>query len=194
MPALLQRDRNLSWFLVSRGFGTLGTMANGFYTVYALRVWQAPEWQVGAFTMVFLAGQVVGNVSLGWLADRAGRRLVLVLGLSALAAGNLVALGADAETIGSVFALSGVHFASVHISSRAILLELAADERDRPTYIGLANTALAPLTFAAPLAAGLMADRVGFAPIFAAAALSTIGLGLLLVRVREPRFARARAR
>jgi MFS family permease len=74
MPALLWRDRNLSWFLVSRGFGTLGTMANGFYTVYALRVWQAPEWQVGAFTMVFLAGQVVGNIGFGWLADRAGHR------------------------------------------------------------------------------------------------------------------------
>lgn len=144
MPALLQRDPNLSWFLVARGFGTLGTMASGFYTVYALRVWQAPEWQVGVFTTLFLTGQVVGNVGLGWLADRAGHRLVLALGLAALAAGNAIALGAaSAEALGPVFAFAGVQYAAIHVSARTILLEMASGEAERPTYIGLANTALA---------------------------------------------------
>lgn len=191
MPALLRRDRNLSWFLVARGFGTLGAMANGFYTVYALRTWQAPEWQVGVFTTIFLAGQLVGNLGLGWLADRAGHRLVLVLGLGAMVAGNLAAVGAGSvETFGAVFALSGVHHAAIHVSSRTILLELAVDAVERPTYVGLANTALAPVSFGAPLVAGLMADRLGFLSVFAvAAALSTVGLALLLARVREPRHA-----
>ncbi len=192
MPALLRRDRNLSWFLVARGFGTLGAMANGFYTVYALRAWEAPEWQVGVFTTIFLAGQLVGNLGLGWLADHAGHRLVLVLGLGAMVAGNLVALGAGSvETFSPVFALAGIHNAAVHVSARTILLELAADVVERPTYIGLANTALAPLSFGAPLVAGLMADRLGFATVFGvAAALSAVSLVLLLARVREPRHAR----
>jgi MFS family permease len=195
MPALLRRDPNLSWFLVARGVGTLGAMANGFYTVYALRVWQAAEWQVGVFTTLFLAGQVAGNVGLGWLADRAGHRLVLVLGVAALAAGNLVALQAvSPETLGPVFVLSGVHFAAIHVSARTILLELATDVGERPTYVGLANTALAPISFAAPLAAGLVADRVGFPTVFAAAALlGAVAVGLLLARVREPRWLRQRA-
>ncbi|MGH7324454.1 MAG: MFS transporter [Candidatus Rokuibacteriota bacterium] len=194
MPGLLQRDRNLTWFLVARAFGTLGTMASGFYTVYALRVWQAPEWQVGAFTTIFLAGQVVGNLGLGWLADRVGHRLVLVLGVGALAAGNVVALGAaSAEALGPVFAFAGIHYAAIHVSARTILLEFAA-EAERPTYIGLTNTALAPLSFAAPLAAGLMADRLGFPVVFAAAAaLCAAGVALLLARVREPRLAGQRA-
>lgn len=195
MPALLRRDRNLSWFLVARGFGTLGTMASGFYTVYALRVWQAPEWQVGAFTTFYLAGQVAGNLALGWLADRVGHRLVLVLGLAALAAGNVVALGAaSAEMLGPVFALAGIQYAALHVSARTILLELAADEGERPTYIGLGNTALAPLSFLGPLAGGLLADRLGFPVVFAvSAAFCLVGLGLLLARVREPRLARQRA-
>lgn len=188
MPAVLRGDRNLVWFLVARTFGSLGTMANGFYTVYALRTWEAPEWQVGVFTTLFLAGQLAGNAVLGGLADRAGHRLVLVVGLAAMAAGNVVALGATSlGAVGAVFVLSGVHHASVHVSSRTILLELAP-EAERPTYIGLANTTLAPATFVAPLAAGVLADRLGFAPVFAlAAALSAVALALLVARVRDPR-------
>jgi MFS family permease len=84
--------------------------------------------------------------------------------------------------------------AAIHVSARTILLELAADEGERPTYIGLANTALAPLNFAGPLAAGLIADRLGFSAVFALAALfGALGVGLLLLRVREPRWAGQRA-
>jgi MFS family permease len=188
MPGLLRRDRNLFWFLVARAVGTLGGMASGFYTVYALRVFGAAEWQVGAFTTLLLAGQVVGNLGLGWLADRVGHRAVLVLGLGALAAGNALALAAPSvRALEPVFALLGVHYASVHISARTILLELA-EEGERPTYIGLVNTALAPLTFTAPIAAGLVADRLGFPVVFAlAAALCAVGLALLLALVHEPR-------
>jgi MFS family permease len=191
MPALLRRDRDLAWFLVARGLGTLGTMATGFYTVYALRTWQAPEWLVGALTSAFLVGQVLGNASLGWLADRVGHRLVLVLGLGALAAGNAAALAAgSAGAIAAVLGLAGVHQAALHISSRTILLELAP-EAERPTYIGLTNTGLAPLTFAGPLGAGLVADRLGFAPVFLGAALFAMaGLLVLATRVREPRLDR----
>lgn len=188
MPDVLRRDRDLSWFLLARALGTLGTMATGFYTVYALRRWHAADWQVGVFTTLLLAGQLAGNLGLGWLADHAGHRLVLALGLGALAAGNVIALAAGSvEALGPVFACSGVHQASLHVSSRTILLELAP-ERERPTYIGLSNTALAPVTFLAPLGAGLVVDDLGFPTVFAAATLcSGASLAVLLARVREPR-------
>jgi MFS family permease len=192
MPALLRRDRNLAWFLAARGVATLGTMANGFYTVYGLRVLDAREWHVGTFTTFFLGGQVAGNLVLGWLADRAGHRLSLVVGVAALAAGGPVALAAaSADALDAVFALLGIHQASINVSSRTILLEFARDVAQQPTYIGLGNTLLAPVTFGAPLAAGLMVARVGFAPVFAlASALAAVAVVLLLARVREPRRAR----
>jgi MFS family permease len=191
MPDVLRRDRNLFWFLVARGVGIVGGMATGFFTVYALRVFGAAEWQVGTFTTLLLAGQVVGNVGLGWLADRIGHRVVLALGLASLAAGNLVALvAASVGGLGPAFALAGVHNAALNISARTILLEIA-EESERPTYIGLGNTALAPLTFTAPIAAGIMADRLGFQPVFGlATAMSIAGLALLLALVHEPRGAR----
>jgi len=188
-PALLRRDANLRWFLVARAFGVFGTMANGFFTVYALRALDAREWHVGAFTTLYLGGQVIGNLVLGWLADRAGHRLVLVVGLAAQAAGTIAALGAaSAEALAPVFALVGVHQAAIHVSARTILLEFADGIAQRPTYIGLGNTALAPASFVGPLVAGLVADLGGFAAVFAlAAAMSAVGIALLVARVREPR-------
>jgi len=188
MPVLLRRDRDLSWFLVARALGMLGGMANGFYTVYALRAWQAEDWRVGVFSALYLAGQMAGNVGFGWLADQAGHRLVIVLGVAALGAGNVVAFGAwSVETLGLVFVLSGIHQAAINISGRTILLELAP-EGERPTYIGLSNTVLAPVPFLAPLAAGLLVDAVGFRAVFATAfVFGAAGLAVFLTRVREPR-------
>ena len=189
IPALLRRDRNLFWFLVMRGAATLGGMGNGFYTVHALRTYATPEWQVGVFTTLHLGGQLIGNLALGLLADRVGHRAVLVLGIGALVGSNVVALSApSAPGLGPVFLLSGVHLAAIHLSARTILLEFTDDPDERPTYIGLANSALAPLSFAGPLAAGVVADRLGFDTVFAVAAVfGLVALALLLSRVREPR-------
>lgn len=188
IPDLLRRDRNLAWFLAARTVGVAGTMASGFYTVFALRVHGAPDWRIGLFTTALLAGQAVGTMVLGWLADRAGHRLALLAGFVASVAGNLVALAASSlETLTLVFALSGFHLAAIGVSARTVLLEFAPTVGERPTYLGLGNTVLAPVTLGAPLAAGVMADTWGFDAIFAtAAALGVLALALTL-RVRDPR-------
>lgn len=189
IPALLRRDRNLTWFLAARAFAILGIMASGFYTVYALRAYGAATWHVGVFTTVLLAGQIAGNVTLGWLADWAGHRLVIMIGVAATVAANLTALAAPSLPVfGVVFALWGVHLAAVHVSSLNVLLEFAPGMAERPTYVGLGTTSMAPVAFAAPLLAGVMVDALGFAPVFSVAGLSgLVGLSLLLTRVRDPR-------
>ncbi|OGK87661.1 MAG: hypothetical protein A2050_10540 [Candidatus Rokubacteria bacterium GWA2_73_35] len=81
------------------------------------------------------------------------------------------------------------------MSSLPILLEFAPTPAARPTYVGLGATALAPVAFLAPLAAGLLADAVGLPAVFAAAALAgAAALALLVWGVRDPRaIARDRA-
>jgi MFS family permease len=189
VSALLRRDHNLRWFLLARAVETIGAMAMGFYTVYALRVFDAQDWQVGVFTALYLGGQTAGNVVLGWLADRAGHRVVLALGVGALATANLAALTATSiPALGPVFVLAGIRYSAIHLSGRTILLEFAEDPAELPTYIGLANTSLAPVAFVTPLLAGWLADRAGFPIVFAVAAAFAAGaLAVLLARVREPR-------
>lgn len=191
VPALLRHNRNMSWFLVARAFSVVGMMGVGFYTVYALRTFAAPHWQVGVFTAALFSGQIVGNIVLGWLADRAGHRIVIMIGVAATVAANVVALVAPAlETFRIVFALAGIHLAAFNVSTFNVLLEFAPTVAERPTYVGLGLTAQAPVAFAAPLVAGVMAEAFGFGPMFfVAAVFGVTGLGLLLTRVRDPRHA-----
>ena len=189
MPALLRRDDNLRAFLIARAFGAIGSMAGVFYTVYALRTWQAPEWWVATFTSVLLAGQMAGNLAFGLVADRAGHRLVLIAGAVAGVGANALALAAPSIGVfAGVFALSGIQIAAVSVSGMNVLLEFAPSPDERPTYVGLGSTLLAPAMFAAPLTAALLADARGFPWVFAAAGLGgALSAGLLITRVREPR-------
>lgn len=189
IPTLLTRDRNLAWYLVARAAWSVGMMASAFYTVYALRTWQAPAWWVATFTGALLAGQMVGNGVFGIAADRAGHRRVIMAGIGAGIAANVAALTAPSlAAFTAVFALAGVQLAALNISGLNVLLEFAPTADQRPTYIGLGTTLPAPVVFAAPLAAGALADLLGFAWVFASAAAGgTVGLGLLAVRVRDPR-------
>ena len=189
VPALLRRDRNLARFLVARAFAIAAMMAGGFYTVYALGAWAPPASQVGVFTALLLAGQIAGNVALGWLADRAGHRLVIIAGLAATVAANLLALAAPSlGAFNAVFVLAGVQVAAINISNLNVLLEFAPGPAEQPTYVGLGTTLMAPVAFGAPLAAGLLADTAGFSAVFVAATgAGAVGLGLLVWRVSDPR-------
>src|SRR5207247_448457 len=87
----------------------LAAAGAGFSTVYALRAWEAPAAEAGVFTMLLFAGQIAGNVTLGWLADRLGHRLVIVAGVAAMVGANALALGAPSlGAFGAVFVLTGV--------------------------------------------------------------------------------------
>jgi MFS family permease len=186
---MLREDRNLAWFLLARTLVLVGTMASGFYTVYALRHYAAPDWAVGVFTTALLAGQMSGNVALGALADRVGHLAPLGIGAGALLLANVGAwLVPSLELFITVFALQGLHLAAVNVSGLNVLLEFAPSPAARPTYIGLGTTLLTPVAFGAPLVAGLMADAFGFPAVFLVSALGSLaGLVLLLARVREPR-------
>lgn len=191
MPALLQRDRNLSWFLAARAFAMTGAMATGFYTVYALRAWDTPAAQAGVFTAFMLLGQSIGTLTLGWVADHLGHRLVLLTGMTAAVGATSAALAAPSlAAFGLVFVLFGVQAAAVNVSNLNVLLEFSPTPDARPTYVGLGTTAMAPMAFAAPLLGGLLADTVGFRAMFAIALVFALG-GLLLLAtlVRDPRHA-----
>jgi MFS family permease len=148
---------------------------------------------VGVFTGLYIAGQLGGNLAFGWLADRLGHRVVIVAGGAAALGACLAALGASTLGVfGVVFVLTGLQVASVNVSNLNVLLEFAPTAEERPTYVGLGTTLLAPVAFAAPIAAGLLVEAAGMRAMFATAATAgALALGVLLTCVRDPRHARA---
>jgi MFS family permease len=189
VPGLVRRDANLARYLVARAVITVGAMASGFFAVFALNAWEASDRWAAVYTAAFLAGQIVANLALGWLADLAGHRLVLLIGATAMLGANVAALlAASLPAFGVVLALSGIYQAAVSLSGHNVLIEFAPTPGERPTYVGLGTTAQAPVTVAAPLAAGVLADGLGFPLVFGlAAAGSLAGLVLLGAFVRDPR-------
>ena len=80
------------------------------------------------------------------------------------------------------------------MSALNVLLEFAPTQDERPTYIGLGSTAMAPVAFATPLVGGLMADALGFRVVFVTAlVVGLAGLVMLATRVHDPRRLTARA-
>ena len=189
VPALLRRDTNFAWYLVARALMFGAVVGSGFFTVYALRVLRAPVADVGLFTALLLAGQMTGQLVLGWVGDHAGHRLVLVIATVLSAAMNLVALAAGSLGVfPAVFALNGLFNAAIQVSAVTVLLEFAPAPRQNPTYVGIERTFLAPFGFALPILGGLAIDALGYGVVFWISAIASVASAAVLVAlVHDPR-------
>ncbi len=117
------------------------------------------------------------------LGDRYGHKLVLASGALMLALAALVAaLAPTWPWLVLAFALLGAFMSADTASFLTIIPEFCRDE-DRPTYIGLANTLLAPVTTLAPVLGGWLIAELGYTPMFGLAALLAC-LGALLLASR----------
>jgi MFS family permease len=86
-----------------------------------------------------------------------------------------------------VFMLAGVANVAFWTTGITLTLEFGA-EAERPAYIGLANTLVAPGTILAPLVGGWLADSAGYPAAFIASAIGRLLTVLILhVTVQDPR-------
>lgn len=184
---ILKSDRNFNWFLVSRSLVQFGTMAFNFYTVYAVTRLGAGEVAVGALTSVLMITQVVSNPALGWLSDRWSRKGVLTLGALAISISSLLAWFApSAAWLYPAMALAGVANTASWAVSMAITLQFGKED-DRPTYVGMANTFIAPATIIAPLLGGWLADSASYQATFLlAASAGLISAVVFFIFLRDP--------
>jgi MFS family permease len=96
-------------------------------------------------------------------------------------------LAPTAVWFGLTFALLGAYIAGDAVSAWNIILEFCAPQ-DRPTYIGLTNTLLAPMVILAPVIGGWLAGAFGYGVLLPTALLCALAGALLLALwVREPR-------
>ncbi len=208
VSTVLKRDINYRRYLISKSMINLGGMSTGFFAVYGTEMYSLDGRGVGLLTAVLVGTQAVFNPLLGLLADRVGHKTVLAAAaffvalapLSALVIGGMGAAAnqggaiASSGVLGSVpvgllitFIFLGTFLAADHTSSLPIILEFSAPE-DRPTYIGLTNTVLAPILIGAPILGGWLAGAFGYAALFRAAmVVGAAALLLMLFWVREPR-------
>jgi len=185
---ILKRDHNFRWFLTSRALSQFATMGFSFYIVYALRRFQMDEVTAGYLTAALTISQTIANAGMGWLGDRVGHRLMLILGAAAAMFSSFLAWVAPSLVwFFPIFILSGFANVSIWTTGMTMTVDFSG-EAERPFYIGLAQTLTAPATIVAPLLGGWIADAQGFVTTFALSTILSIGMiAILLFLVKDPR-------
>jgi MFS family permease len=188
LVALLRRDTNFGWFVVVRIVSQVALMACAFYTVYVVRTYGISAETAGLMTGMLMAAQTIANPIMGWAGDRWSHRTVMEVGGLAMAASAALAwLSPGPAWFYLVFALAGIAFVAFWTSALTITLEFGS-EADRPVYIGLSNTLIAPATMLAPLLGGWLADAAGYGATFLLATAGGLAATLILhFMVRDPR-------
>jgi len=185
---ILRRDKNFAWFLTARILSQFATMGFAFYIVYALRRFHMDEVTAGYLTAALTVSQTVANASMGWMGDRVGHRLMLMVGAASALLSSLLAWWAPSLAwFFPIFILSGFANVSIWMNGMTMTVDFSG-ESERPFYIGLAQTLTAPATIVAPLIGGWIADQRGFVSTFGLSTiLSIVMMSILVFLVKEPR-------
>jgi len=188
LPRILRNDPNFRWFIVARTLAQIAALGLSFFTVYAVRRFDMTPQIAGIMTGALLMGQVISAPLMGWLGDRWGHRMVFAVGALLTALSTFLALSApDLTWFYLVFALGGLTNSMLWTTGMVMTSEFGNDS-DRPYYIGLANTLIAPATLIAPILGGWLADNVGFSATFGLATFGGLATALILfLFVRDPR-------
>ena len=186
LRAILKRDVNFRWFILVRILAQVGTVGFAFYTVYVVRFYGVDEATAGLLAGILLISQTIFNPIMGWLGDHWSHRGVLALGMvaAAVSAGIII----WAPSLGwfyLAFALEGIAIVGVWTIALAMIQELG-QPHEKPSYIGLANTLIAPTAFIIPLLAGWLADSVGYQATFMVTAIgATATVFVLSFRLKD---------
>jgi MFS family permease len=180
LVTILKRDRRFRWFLVVRGLSQLSVVAFAFYTVYAVRALGMTEAIAGLMMGVYTVGQIAANPIMGWIGDRWSHPAVMIVGALAATISALVALTApQLSWFYLAFILAGIANVSIWTIGIAMTLKFGT-LAERPAYIGLANTLIAPVTILAPLLGGWLADYAGFEYTFVLSAICGVVTAIVL--------------
>lgn len=187
LKIILEQEPNFRWFLVARSLTSLSVTAISFFTIYGIRQFEMTPEFAGIMTSVLLISQTISSPMLGILGDRWGHRRILAFGNLMMVLAIFIALIApDVSWFYAVFALTGI----VNSTQWSTIMSITAQfgsVAERPFYIGMSNTLIAPVTIFAPIIGGLLADWVGFSfsfGIFAIAGL--VSLTVVMVVMVDP--------
>ena len=192
LPRILRGQKNFLNFLISDALLLAATMAGAFYAVHAIEKFSLSDSSAGLFTVMIMWSTIVGNMFFGYIADRYGHKVNLVLAAASTALSCFMALLApDQGLYLIVFVGMAFQIGLSGISRLSIVAELCSEE-ERPTYVALTNLVTSPFILFGVVAGGI-ASRFGYDAVFFIAGLLAVASALWMAfKVEEPREAARR--
>ena len=187
LGSILRADENFRWFLFARSLTSLSLTAVSFFTIFGIRRYQMTPEFASVMTSILLVSNTLSSTLVGWAGDRWGHRRVLMLGNAATVLSIVIAmLAPDVTWFYLVFALIGIVNATQWSTIMTITVQFSS-VAERPFYIGMANTLIAPVTIFAPIIGGWLIDAVSFELTFTIFALAgLLSLLVYLIPMRDP--------
>ena len=185
---ILGTDHNFRAFLLVRVISQFAAMAFAFYVIYAVQQYGMTDAAAAVLVVFLLIGQVVLGPLMGRLGDRWSHRGVMSIGgLGAALSAVLAWKAPSASWFYPVFLLEAVAIVAIWTVPLAMSVSFAAHEKERPLYVGLANTIPAPAAIIAPVIGGWLADASGFGTTFIVSAIAGLAMTCALwFFVKEP--------
>ena len=143
---------------------------------------------LGLMTMAFMLAQFISAPLMGSLADRFGRKPIILLSLAAFAAANLgYLLVSSVEAFILVRALQGALSAGLYPAAMAMVGDLFPQE-ERARWVGVVSASYMAGFIFGPAIGGFMYDAFGFgAPFTISAVVASLGFVTVVVLVPETR-------
>ena len=167
---------------------TSARIATPFYILYVGKFIGADGSTLGLLSFAFLGADTASNLIWGYLGDKTGFRLVLLVSITGWLAATLLLMNLHTVIpIFAAFALLGASQAGYMMAAQTMILEFG-DRDDLPMRIAVSATAESITATAGPLIGGIVAQAFGY-PIVFGASLGFLGAALILLMlvVQDPR-------
>lgn len=183
---ILKTRRDFQLFIVATSLSVFGAAGTAFHMTYAIRELGAATGESGWFTVLMSLGALT-SFFWGVLADRTNNRRVLILSTLLVAAAGVWSVFAPSLVwFYPVVFLTSVGMRGFDLAGYTIQMEFSPPA-EVPRYVALTFGAQYLPRLIAPVAAGLLADSVGYRAVFACATLSSVMCFAGLLFMRDPR-------
>jgi len=124
IPGLIAADRGYRWFLVMQMLATSARIATPFYILHVGATMHLDGATLGLLSLAYLGADTVSNIVWGYLGDRKGFRVVLVLAITIWIAATLLLLTLHAPlAVFVAFFGLGAAAAGYMMASQTMILE-----------------------------------------------------------------------
>lgn len=190
MPSLLRKDSTLSLYVAAR------VLANGVFimmpylAIHALRITGRPDAFLGTLVAAQMAGGIAGNALAGYLGDRKGGKLPMVIGVSLMIVVAAAApFARSLPSLLAIYAFAGFALLTTNVGAMALRLEICPKDK-RATYIAImAFFNIPSMIVAASISATVWAATENFGILAGITATLLTASAVIAVLIPEPRTA-----
>ena len=191
-----RRARNIV-FLLAASVGIVMTGFGIIMPVFARRLdeFSSGVQALGLMTMAFALAALLASPPMGALADRIGRRPLVLLALASFVAVNIAFLFAPSTKVFiAIRAVEGVLTAGLMPAAMSVVADIIP-ENERAQRVGIVMGAMGSGLIFGPVIGGVLYDGWGFAaPFIASAVMASVAFVFALILVPETRTREVRRR